>query len=224
MKNYRYFLFDLDGTLTDPGLGITNSVRYALEKYHITVGDRSELFRFIGPPLIDSFEKYYGFSAEEARRAVDYYREYYRGTGIFENQVYDGIPALLADLKAAGGKILLATSKPEGFARQILEHFGLLPYFDFVAGATMNETRTEKDEVIRYAMAEFGIGDPSEVLMVGDRKYDVLGARKCDVDCVGVLFGYGSREELEQTEPIALAGTVEALRKILLGACGLRQV
>lgn len=88
----------------------------------------------------------------------------------------------------------------------------------------MNETRTEKDEVIRYAMAEFGIGDPSEVLMIGDRKYDVLGARKCDVDCVGVLFGYGSQEELEQMEPIALAGTVEALRKILLEACGLRQV
>jgi len=202
---YEYCFFDLDGTLTDPGIGITNSVMYALEKYHITVSDRSELYQFIGPPLLDSFQRFYGFSPEQAMEAVNYYREYYRETGIFENRVYDGIPAVLKRLESHGKKIVLATSKPEGFAKQILEHFDLMRYFAFVAGANMDETRTKKDEVIGYALESCGITDISKVVMIGDREYDILGARKFGMDSIGVLFGYGSRAELKEAGATYLA-------------------
>lgn len=215
MKSYRYIFFDLDGTLTDPGMGITNSVLYALKKFGIEE-ERSKVYCFIGPPLLDSFRKYYGFSPEGAREAVVAYREYYSVTGILENAVYEGIEALLADLQKAGKILVLATSKPEVFARQILEHFGLAKYFTVIAGATMSETRTQKDEVIRYAMELCGLSEGEEIVMIGDRKYDILGARACGVDSIGVTFGYGSREELEATAPIALAEDVAELRKILL--------
>ena len=130
---YRYILFDLDGTLTDPGMGITNSVAYALDKFSITVPDRSELYKFIGPPLVDSFMNYYGFSEEDANRAVAYYREYFKPTGIYENEIYDGVPELLEGLKAQGKTVILATSKPEIFAHEILKHFGIFSYFDLAA-------------------------------------------------------------------------------------------
>ena len=165
-RHYEYFFFDLDGTLTDPGLGITNSVMHALKKYGIEVTDRAELYPFIGPPLIDSFMKYYGFSHEEAVKSVAYYREYFRDRGIFENTMYDGIPEVLGTLKAMGKKIVLCTSKPDEFAVSILDYFDLYLYFDFIAAATMNEERTRKVEVINYAIEELGIRDKSSVLMI----------------------------------------------------------
>ncbi len=197
-RNYEYFLFDLDGTLTDPGLGITNSVMHALKKYGIDVPDREKLYPFIGPPLIDSFMKYYGFSHEEAVKGVEYYREYFRDRGIFENTMYDGIPKVLEKLKTMGKKIVLCTSKPDEFAVTILKHFDLYQFFDFIGAATMNEERTKKVEVINYAIEELGIRDRATVLMIGDRDQDIQGAKEAGVDSVGVLYGYGSREELQK--------------------------
>ena len=146
---YDTLLFDLDGTITDSSLGITNSAIYALEKFGIRVEDRRELYRFIGPPLVESFSEFYGFSEQDSRRAVEYYREYYRESGIFEIEVYAGIPGLLATLHAEGKRIMLATSKPEVFARRILEHVALDSYFDVIAGATLDRTRDTKESVIR---------------------------------------------------------------------------
>ena len=211
MKKYDVVLFDLDGTLTDPGIGITNSVMHALKKYGIEVADRAELYKFIGPPLIDSFEKYYGFSHEEAVKSVDYYREYYRDKGIYENSVYDGIDSLLAELHKNGKKIILATSKPELFAKQILRHFNLEKYFLFAAGSTMDETRTNKAEVIEYALSECGITEKASAVMIGDREHDIIGANKNGIDSIGVLFGYGSREELENAGATYIAETVESI-------------
>lgn len=215
MIDFSTILFDLDGTLTDPGEGITNSVMYALKKFNILVNDRSELYRFIGPPLLHSFEKYYGFTKEDARTAVTYYREYYTQKGIWENLLYDGVDSLLQTLSKSGKKLILATSKPEPFAIQILEHFNLLRYFDFVAGALLDETRTTKDEVIFHALSVCHISAENAV-MVGDRKYDIIGAAKNGIASIGVLYGYGSREELMLSGANDIAASVSELEKILL--------
>lgn len=213
---YDHILFDLDGTLTDPGEGITNSVAYALEKWHIQEPDRTKLYRFIGPPLDESFMKYYGFSWAQAQRAVEYYREYFQDRGIFENEVYEGIEELLQKLKAAGKQIILATSKPEEYAKRILIHFGLNRYFDFVAGATMDGKRQKKADVIFYALANCGITDLARVVMIGDREHDVLGARQAGVDSIGVLYGYGDRQELEAAGATCIADTVAGILPLLL--------
>ena len=196
-NKYKYALFDLDGTLTDPGEGITKSVQYALAKFGINVENRQELFCFIGPPLHESFEVYYGFSRPDAMKAVDYYREYYAVKGIFENLVYNGIPETLAKLQESGVRICLATSKPEGYAKQILEHFGLDGYFTAVAGSNIDGTRTKKAEVVERALMLLGNPDIKDCVMIGDREHDVLGGAAHGLDTIGVLFGYGSREELE---------------------------
>lgn len=195
---YQYILFDLDGTLTDPGTGITNSVAYALKKYNISVEDKTELYKFIGPPLQESFQSFYGFSKEQSLEAVAYYREYFKVTGIFENEVYDGIESMLDSLKKEGKHILLATSKPEEFAKRILEHFHLAQYFDFVSGATMDGTRCKKGDIIQYALDHYPIQNLSEAVMVGDREHDIIGARQVEIDSIGVLYGYGDYEELSK--------------------------
>jgi len=195
MNTYEHYLFDLDGTLTDPGLGIKNSIRYALRKFGLPIPEETILDTFIGPPLLDSFAIHCGASPEDARTLLALYREYFSEKGIFENTVYDGVPQLLATLQRRGAKLYLATSKPEPYALRILEHFGLLPYFTFVGGSTMDETRTDKAEVIGYVLEQNEI-DVSRAVMVGDRKYDVAGGRKWGMDTVGVLFGYGNRAEL----------------------------
>lgn len=215
MENIKYVLFDLDGTLTDPSEGITNSVAYALLKYGIEVEDKSELYDFIGPPLINSFMKYYGFSKEEAKQAVVYYREYFSVKGIFENRLYDGVISLLDSLKKAEKRIVLATSKPEKFAVQILKHFDMFQYFDFIGGATMDEKRTEKDEVIRYVLNELDLREKSSVIMVGDRRYDIEGAHINGIKAIGVEYGFGSKEELEKADADFFAKNCEDLRKIL---------
>ena len=189
---YRYYLFDLDGTLTDPGIGITNSVMYALEKYGIHIEDRTELYSFIGPPLGESFRRQFGFSEEQARRAVEYYREYFRPKGIFENVVYEGIPELLQRLRENRVTVALATSKPYEFAVRILEHFDLARYFDFVGGATMDGRISRKTDVIAHLLEEFGNVDKASVLMIGDRAQDIEGAKANGLHSAGVLWGYGS--------------------------------
>ena len=218
---YDLILFDLDGTLTDPGKGITNSVAYALAKRGITVTDRSELYSFIGPPLKDSFMAYYGFTPEEADAAIVDYREYFRDRGIFENEVYEGVERLLQDLKAHGRVVALATSKPEEFARRILVHFGLDGYFDLIAGATMDSSRSKKADVIAYALGtletEKGVTvNKSTTVMVGDRRQDIDGARQNGLDSIGVLFGYGDRDELETAGATHIAATVGDILPIIL--------
>lgn len=216
--NFQTILFDLDGTLTDPGIGITNSVMYALDKFGISVGDRSELYKFIGPPLWESFKRFYGFSEEQSKRAVEYYREHYKVTGIFENAVYDGISELLTTLKASGKTLLVATSKPEIFAKQVLEHFDLSEYFTFIAGSELDGTRVNKVEVIRYALYSCGITDLATTVMIGDREHDILGAQKAGIAAIGVLFGYGSRLEHEEAGADFVAETVADIQNILLGS------
>lgn len=213
---YDYLLFDLDGTLTDPAIGITNSVRYALKKYGIEVGDRSELYKFIGPPLWDSFEKYCGFSRAEAQNAVEFYREYFREKGMFENLVYNGIEDLLGLLKANGKILIVATSKPEVFAKQILEHFDIAKYFTYIAGSNLDGTRVKKGEVIRYALESCKVGDLSKAVMIGDREHDIIGAKEAGIDSIGVLFGYGDRNELEKAGADFIADTVADIGRILL--------
>lgn len=212
---YDIILFDLDGTLTEPGEGITNSVAFALNKFGIEVTDKTTLYNFIGPPLIDSFMKYYGMSYQDALRAVEYYREYFAVKGIFENRVFDGIPQLLANVKNTGRKIALATSKPEIYAKRILEHFNLSQYFDFVGGATMDETRSKKADVIEFTLKNLSVSDRSSVVMIGDRHHDIDGANQNGLDSIGVLFGYGDRNELEKAGATYIAETVNDIIKFL---------
>ena len=199
MQDYTIILFDLDGTLTDSAPGILNSVRYACRKLGLPIPGEETLRRFLGPPLIASF------------------REYFPTKGLFENEVYPGIPALLADIKSAGKTVIIATSKPEAYARRILEHFGLAQYCDFICGATLDETRTDKAEVIAYALETAGITGRDGAVMVGDREHDVLGAKKNGMPCIGAVYGYGSAEELTAAGAAALADTVDELHKLLLG-------
>lgn len=212
---YKNILFDLDGTLTDSGKGITHSVMYALEKFGIHVEDYRELFPFIGPPLKDSFKKYYQFSEEEALLAIRYYHEYFKEKGLFDNQLYPHIEALLLTLKENGHRLFLATSKPERFAKQILDYFQLSQYFDYIAGADMEGLRVEKGDVIGYLLDTFEMGDLSQTIMVGDREHDVIGARANHIDTIGVLYGYGSREELAKAGAIEIVDSVEDLQKVL---------
>ena len=216
MQKYSVVLFDLDGTLTDSAPGILNSVRYACRKLGLEMPSEATLRKFLGPPLIESFRTLLGLHGADAERALAAFREYFPVTGIFENEVYNGVPALLADLKAAGKTVLLATSKPEEYARRILEHFALAQYFDAICGATLDERRTDKAEVIAYALQTARITDTADTVMVGDREHDVKGAAKNGLPCIGALYGYGSREELSAAGAAAIADTVEMLRTILL--------
>lgn len=213
---WRYLLFDLDGTLTDPMLGITRSVQYALHHFGIEVDDLRTLCRFIGPPLKESFRDFYGMDDEQATRAVALTREYFAPRGIFENRLYEGIPELLTELQAAGCMLAMATSKPEPFARQIAEHFHLADRFTLIGGATMDGTRTAKRDVVRYVLGALDVEDPTAAVMIGDRRYDIEGAAAEGIASIGVLWGYGSREELAAAGAGQIVGTIPELRALLL--------
>jgi len=215
-NNFEYILFDLDGTLTDSGEGITKSVQYALKSFGILVDDLKELNKFIGPPLKDSFKKYYNFDEEKAQLGLVRYREYFADKGIYENKLYDGIIELLDVLKKNNKKIVLATSKPEVYARQILQYFKIDKYFDFAAGADFEETRVNKADVIRYALEEANITDLSKVIMVGDREHDIIGAKENNIKSVGVLYGFGDVVELTQARAEYIVKNTEELLNILL--------
>lgn len=216
-KDYEYILFDLDGTLTDPKEGITKSVAYALESFGIHVEDLDSLCKFIGPPLKESFMVYYELDDAQGDQAVEKYRERFAVTGLFENKVYPGIREMLELLKEQGKTLLVATSKPSIYARQILEHFDLMKYFTFLSGSELDGTRVDKAEVITYALQENKIQDLSKVIMIGDREHDIIGANKNGIDSVGVLYGYGCREEFEKNHASYVAKQVEELKEILLG-------
>ncbi len=214
MSKYDYILFDLDGTLTDSGPGIMNGFEYALGKMGIEVPDRSSLRKFVGPPLGDSFEKTLGFSPEDAAKGIAFYREYYADKGVYENDVYPGVFELLVKLKASGKKMIVATTKAELMANVVMDHFGLRKYFDLMV-ASNNTDRKNKIDVLKYAIENGGV-DIGKAVMIGDRFYDVTGASHFGIDSVGVLYGYGSRQELEDAGATYIAETVENLSEILL--------
>lgn len=212
---YKYILFDLDGTLTDSQDGIINSIRYALSKYDITENDENKLKKFLGPPLIDSFKIFYDFSDRKADEAVSFYREYFNTKGIFENQVYCGITHLLENLKEKNKTLIVATSKPEPFTDRILNHFDLTKYFSFVAGSNMDNTRKDKNEIIDYALKKCDVTDLSQAIMIGDRKHDIVGAKKVGIDSIGVLYGYGDFQELKSAGATYIAENTEQIYNIL---------
>ena len=196
MLKFKNYLFDLDGTLTDPGVGIKNSIRYALKKFGLPIPSEQILNEFIGPPLVDSFQKYCGANETDAKTLVAMYREYFAVTGYLENSLYEDTVYVLDEIKKQGGRIFLATSKPEIYAVKILEHFDILKYFDFCAGNDLSEARPKKSDVIAYLIDSTNIC-PKDSVMIGDRKYDVEGANVFSIPTAAVLHGYGSREELK---------------------------
>ncbi len=215
-ESFKYILFDLDGTLTDPFEGITNSVAYSLKSYGIEVADRKELSCFIGPPLYESFEKYYGFSKEKAVQAVEKYREYFAVTGLFENEVYDGVSELLKELRLKGLTVVLATSKPEVYAKRILQHFNLECYFTEIVGSLLSGERVKKGDVIREALLRLNNPEKSQCVMIGDRSHDILGAKENGIKSIGVLYGYGDLKELTKANADYIVKKIEELKEILI--------
>jgi phosphoglycolate phosphatase len=215
MKIYDTILFDLDGTLTDPKIGITRSVQYALAKFDIYESDLDKLIPFIGPPLYESFMEFYGFSEAKAHQAVAYYREYFSQTGMYENAVFPGIPALLADLAHKGKRLIVATSKPTVFSVEILKHFGIYEYFTLVVGSNLDGTRIAKTEIIEHILCEIACEQRASLVMVGDRKHDLIGAQNTGVDSIAVTYGYGALEELQNANPTYLVNSVAELAAIL---------
>ena len=203
---YKYVFFDLDGTITEPEEGIINGVLYALSKFEITVEDRTTLYPYIGPPLRDSFREFHGLSEKEAEQAVLYYREYYSTKGIYQNGIMPGMEAAFQTLREHGCHLYVATSKPELYAKQILEYLRLDGYFDIIAGSTF-DTNIAADQTKPPV---------DDIIMVGDRKFDVLGARAFGIETIGVLFGYGSKEEFEACECRYLAENAEEMVRIIL--------
>ena len=214
---FDYIFFDLDGTLTDPAQGITNSFIHALKYFGREIPSYEELCKLIGPPLPYSFETILGFPKENVMEAVAKYREYFATKGLYENSVYPGIPELLQSLKEKGKHLVVATSKPEEYSIKIIEYFGLSKYFDFVCGSLMDESRSKKSEVIAYALQRCGLSDSDKerVLMIGDRFHDIEGAKQNGLKSCGVLFGYGSREELVEAGADYIVEDVNELLKQL---------
>ena len=209
MSGYDVVLFDLDGTLTNSKIGITKSIQYALSKFNIREDNPDNLESFIGPPLSESFQKHYGFEPSQAQDAIDFYREYFSTSGMYENVVYPGIPDLLADLKSKGKKLIVATSKPTVFANQILHAFNLYQYFITVVGSHLDGTRTSKIEIIAHALSALECSTKNRGVMVGDREHDVIGAQGNAIDSIAVTYGYGSLSELQRANPTHLAHAVE---------------
>ena len=213
-KDYKYILFDLDGTLTDPKEGITKSFQYALRHFGIEE-DLVNLEKFIGPPLHDSFRDDYNFSEEEVEEAVTKFREYFAQNGIFENKIFSGVKEVLEYLHSNNKRILLATSKPTIFAEKILKHFEIDKYFEYIGGSNLDGSRSEKNEVINHVLEVCKVSSMEDVIMIGDRKYDVIGAKKIGVDSIGVLYGYGDLEELQEVNPTYIIKNIEELKNIL---------
>ena len=218
MKN-NYILYDLDGTLTDPRVGITKSIEYALAHFGIDVENLNELTKFIGPPLRDTFREYYSFSDSDVKVAVNKFQEYFAEQGLYENIIYDGIAEMLRAQYEDGRKIVLATSKPQVFAHKVLEQFEIDKYFELIVGSELSGERSDKAEVIKYAVDTLAI-NPHDAIMIGDRKYDVIGSRAHGIDSIGVLYGYSSKGELREAGANYIVETVEELgEKIIdLGA------
>lgn len=215
---FQYLLFDLDGTLTDPKIGITTCVQYALHHFGVEEPDLDKLEGFIGPPLADSFQQFYGFNEKQAEAAIQVYRERFNTVGIYENEIYPGIPEMLVRLKNAEKKLAVASSKPTVYVQKILQHFGIEQYFDVIVGSELDGTRSQKEEVIEEALRQLCHDDKKEngkVVMIGDRKFDIQGAKEFGLISVGVSFGYAPPGELEQAGADYIVDTVAELEELL---------
>lgn len=213
---FKNVFFDLDGTIIDSREGIVNGFIYSLKYFNIEVKDRKEIEQFIGPPLEDSFINYYKFSKKDAELAITKYREFYKKTGVRQNTLYVGIKELLHELKNSGKNVLLATGKPEVFAKQILREHGLENDFDFISGTTLEQTRRTKAEVLEYAINSIKNVNLDECVMVGDRKYDIEGAKANNIKSIGVEYGFGTRQELTIAGAEYIAKNIEDLRKLII--------
>ena len=215
--NFDYIVFDLDGTLTESKEGITKSIAYALSKMGIEPPELEVLEKYIGPPLIPCFIEDFGMSHQEAETALKFYRERFLEKGIYENAVYDGIKPLLEKLKEKGKTLVIATTKPTPQAETVLKHFGMFEMFDLVCGSNGKETLVEKPDIMAVAFKEIPLKNRSETVMVGDRKYDVLGAKAHKISSIGLTYGYGSETELMEAGADFIVSSVEQLSALLLG-------
>ena len=215
-QNYDLILFDLDGTITDSKEGITKSVQYALNKYGIIIDNPDKLLPFVGPPLHKSFEIFYGFDEKKSFEAVDFFREYFKEKGIFENEVYSGMKELLINLKKEGKTVALATSKPQLFAEQILKHFDLHHLFDYIKGSNLDGSMTDKTEIIADVLTNLKHFEKSKTVMIGDRDYDIIGARNNNIDSIAAGYGFGTEEEIEKIAPTFVAENIKQLKELLV--------
>lgn len=215
MKHYTHLFLDLDGTLSDSAPGIVRSAQYALEAFGIHVDNLDDLLCFVGPPLEESFQEFYHLTPSQADEAVKVYRRRYEKIGVYENALYPGIPQFLDKARKAGKVLMVATSKPQRMADLVLSHFGIADRFAFVGGREDSSRRT-KEEVIRYVMKENGLTRTEDIVMIGDRKHDVLGAKAVGLDSVGVLYGYGSRDEFQAAGATYIVDTLKELEELLL--------
>ncbi|MED1613208.1 HAD family hydrolase [Bacillus paranthracis] len=213
---YTTYVFDLDGTLTDPKEGIVNSVLYALKKVGIEELHISELDSFIGPPIQQSFVERYNMNEGEVERAVFYFREYLKQRGLLENNVYEGIPNLLQQLKDTGNRLFIATSKPTVFAKQVLDHFQLTDYFEDIVGSNLDGTRIKKEEIIAHILQTNEELNKEGIVMIGDRKHDIIGANYNEIASIGVLYGYGSETELTEVGATHIINDVKELHHFCL--------
>lgn len=215
MKHYTHLFLDLDGTLSDSAPGIVRSAQYALESFGIHVDNLDDLLCFVGPPPEESFQEFYNLTPSQADEAVKVYRRRYEKIGVYENALYPGIPQFLDKARQAGKVLMVATSKPQRMADLVLSHFGIADRFAFVGGREDSSRRT-KEEVIRYVMKENGLTRTEDIVMIGDRKHDVLGAKAVGLDSVGVLYGYGSRDEFQAAGATYIVDTLKELEELLL--------
>ena len=216
---FTYILFDLDGTISDPKIGITSCVQYALRQMGIEEPDPDRLEPFIGPPLGDSFIEFYGFTQEQAEKAVAAYREKYAVKGLYENELYPGMDGMLRALKKAGRRLAVASSKPEPFVIRILEHFHILEFFEVVTGSGLDGSRSSKEEVVEETLKRFFGADSvprDEIVMVGDRKFDVTAAKEAGLHSIGAAYGYARPGELEKAGAERIVKDVEELKQVLL--------
>ena len=216
MGDKKYILFDLDGTIIDSKEGITKGIQFSLEAFGIHIEDRDELAQFIGPALRDTYKEFYGFNDQEAELALEKYREYFAPIGVYENVLYDGIVDLFEELKEAGKVLIIATAKPIVYAEKILKYHNIRDYFSFVAGCELDGRRSTKKEVIQYIFESMKITDPQSAIMIGDRDYDVIGAKETGLDSIGVCYGFGSLEELKDAGATYIVRDVEELSRLLM--------
>ncbi len=216
MNEYKIILFDLDGTITDSKSGITRSVQYALSRLNIIEENLDKLEVFIGPPLKESFMKYYNLDQDLTKKAHMYYREYYKDKGIYENELYHGIEVLLQKLKKNNKRLFIATSKPTIFAKRVIKYFNLGRYFEMITGSNLDGTMISKTDIIKYIIETTGHNSKKNIVMIGDRELDIIGAAKNGIDSIGVKYGYGIDDELEKANPTYIARDIDELNQLLL--------
>lgn len=215
MKKYKIIIFDLDGTLSDSGVGITKCVQYALKKLNIIEEDLNNLKHFVGPPLKDELMKTYGCSEAEAKQGVEFYRERYTPVGIYETSLYENVEQLLVSLKERGKIIALATSKPLGMAEEVIKYLQIEQYFDYIMGADLNGPIHNKKDVLLALLEKFGFMNKNEMVMIGDTIFDIEGANSVGIDSIGVSYGYGNIEEMQEKGAKAIADAPLELLKLV---------